>query len=180
MTPRPAPFLPLAALACTGALLLASGCSIAQPIGTLARADLDATRGGPVFGTVNFRVVQGMVQVSGTVRGLAPGSAHGFLIHERGDCSDNGNRIGADFNPGSGSHGRFDAAGSHAGDLPQLKADANGIATFSFDAHNITVASGAADIVGRSLVVHRDSDDTSTQPSGGTGPALACAVIMQR
>ena len=41
----------------------------------------------------------------------------------------------------------------------------------------VTIAPGANSIVGRSLVVHRDPDDYLTQPSGISGPRLACGAI---
>jgi Cu-Zn family superoxide dismutase len=67
----------------------------------------------------------------------------------------------------------------HAGDLPSLKADASGVARFNFVSTGITVGNGAADIIGRGLIVHRDPDDYTTQPTGNAGPRLACAVISR-
>ena len=65
----------------------------------------------------------------------------------------------------------------HAGDLPSLKADASGVASFNFQSSTIRVGSGTSNIVGRGLIVHRDPDDFKTQPTGNAGPRLACAVI---
>ena len=81
------------------------------------------------------------------------------------------------FNPGGQPHGHHGAAEHHTGDLPSLKADANGVAAFSFESRSIRVGSTANDIVGKGLIVHRDPDDYKTQPTGNAGPRLACAVI---
>jgi Cu-Zn family superoxide dismutase len=43
----------------------------------------------------------------------------------------------------------------------------------------ISVGSGATDVVGKGLIVHRDPDDFKTQPTGNAGPRLACAVITR-
>ena len=41
----------------------------------------------------------------------------------------------------------------------------------------IAVGQGATDVVGRGLIVHRDPDDFTTQPTGNSGPRVACGVI---
>ena len=79
---------------------------------------------------------------------------------------------------GSGKpHGSPGSSHSHAGDLPNLKADANGNANYSAKVHGITVNTGPAGIVGRSVVIHRDPDDYKSQPAGNSGPRLACGLI---
>jgi Cu-Zn family superoxide dismutase len=67
----------------------------------------------------------------------------------------------------------------HVGDLPSLRADASGTVKFDFESSSIRVGSGSNDIVGRGLIVHRDPDDYTTQPTGNAGPRLACAVITK-
>jgi len=44
----------------------------------------------------------------------------------------------------------------------------------------ITVGGGAANVVGKGLIVHRDPDDYKSQPAGNAGPRLACAVIAAK
>jgi Cu-Zn family superoxide dismutase len=135
----------------------------------------------PTRGSVTFTALDHGVRIAGEVRGLAPGSEHGFHIHEKGDCGDNGNASGGHFNPAGGTHGKFGAPGSHAGELPSLVADASGVARFSVDNHTISLTEGAPNnVVGRALVVHRDRDDFTTQPAGNSGPRTACAVIARR
>ena len=150
---------------------------------TTARASLAPTAAispNPTTGTATFTALAHGVRVAGEVRGLPPGSEHGFHIHEKGDCGDNGNASGGHFNPAGGTHGKFGAHGSHAGELPSLVADAAGVARFSVDVPSISLTEGAANnAVGRALVVHRDRDDFTSQPAGNSGPRIACAVITR-
>lgn len=156
-----------------------AGCASTAP-GPQATAQLQATTGNSASGTVRFVQRGERVQVSGEVRGLKPGAEHGFHVHEKGDCSSgDGMSTAGHFNPDGKPHGQHGAGAHHAGDLQSLKADANGVARFSFDAHGIRVGSGAADVVGKGLIVHRDPDDYKTQPTGNSGPRIACAVIQK-
>jgi Cu-Zn family superoxide dismutase len=165
--------LPLATVA------LLSGCAL-FPSGPSATAQLAATKGNTASGTVQFSQKGSKVLVTGTVQGLKPNATHGFHVHDKGDCSSgDGMSAGGHFNPGAKPHGAHDHAEHHAGDLPSLVADASGKATFSFETDTITVGSGTADVVGRGLIVHRDPDDFKTQPTGNSGPRLACAVITK-
>jgi Cu-Zn family superoxide dismutase len=162
----------------TAAAVLAACAS--APAGPSAVATLSPTAGNAAAGTVRFVQSGGKVTVSGVVRDLKPNAEHGFHVHEKGDCSSpDGMSTGGHFNPGGAPHGSHGAGKHHAGDLPLLKADASGVATFSFESTTISVGSGAADIVGKGLIVHRDPDDFKTQPTGNAGPRLACAVITR-
>ena len=145
-----------------------------------ASAQLQSTIGNPTSGSVNFVQAGNKVLVSGEVRGLKPNAEHGFHVHEKGDCSSgDGMSTGGHFNPTGAPHGSHGAGMHHAGDLPSLKADAAGVAKFSFESSMIAVGSGVTDIVGKGLIVHRDPDDYKTQPTGNAGPRLACAVIAR-
>ena len=168
----------LFAASALSAILLAAGC--AAPQGPGAVASLKPTTGNNTSGTVRFVQSGSQVLVSGEVRGLTPGAIHGFHVHEKGDCSSfDGNSAGGHFNPDGRPHGQHGHAPHHAGDLPSLKADANGVATFSFETNTITVGSGITDVIGKGLIVHRNPDDYITQPTGNSGPRLACAVIVK-
>jgi Cu-Zn family superoxide dismutase len=170
----------LVSLALAGAIV--AGCAaMGGGGGPTAVATLEPTKGNNVRGTVTFARSGDRVRVTAQVSGLKPGGEHGFHLHEKGDCSSgDGMSAGGHFNPASKPHGNVHGGGErHAGDLPNLKADSYGNASASFDATGITVGSGAADIVGRGLIVHRDPDDYRSQPVGNAGPRLACAVVRK-
>lgn len=150
---------------------------------SVAGADLAPTAvmtPNTTMGKVTFTPLEHGVRIAGEVHGLVPGTEHGFHIHEMGSCANNGDAAGGHFNPAGGTHGKFAAPGSHAGDLPSLVADAGGAARFSFDDHMLSMTEGAANnVIGRALVLHRDRDDFTTQPAGNSGPRIACGVISR-
>ncbi|MEN5209608.1 superoxide dismutase family protein [Stenotrophomonas terrae] len=152
---------------------------MAKPIAT---AQLQPTKDSTVAGTINFSLVDGQLRASGDISGLKPDSEHGFHIHEKGDCSaPDGSSAGGHFNPGSSEHGSISTAMHHGGDMPNIKADAQGNAHIDGPvASNVNVGVGDGfDIVGRGLIVHADPDDYKTQPTGNAGARLACAVIAK-
>ena len=145
-----------------------------------ATANLAPTTGSATSGTVKFTQQGDKVLVAGEVRGLRPNTEHGFHVHEKGDCSSgDGMSAGGHFNPAGSPHGRHGTGPHHAGDLQSLRANASGVASFSFETTAVRVGSGTNDVVGKGLIVHRDPDDYRTQPTGNAGPRLACAVVMK-
>jgi superoxide dismutase, Cu-Zn family len=80
------------------------------------------------------------------------------------------------------AHGGPDSIERHVGDLGNVVADSNGVATFSIVDPQIRLR-GDTHVLGRSLVVHRDEDDYGTgtfedsKTTGHSGPRLACGVI---
>ena len=153
-----------------------AACSTQAPQPAQAIAKLQATSGSKVSGDVKFTQKDGQqVMISAVIYGLKPNSEHGFHIHDKGDCSGDGNAAGGHFNPTGAMHG---APGhGHAGDLPMLQADAQGTATVRYTSQQIKLE-GEGGILGRAVIVHRDLDDQHTQPTGNAGPRLACGVIM--
>ena len=155
-----------------------AGCANFVAPGPAATAKLEPTRGNTATGTVTFSTVGDKVRVEANLSGLKPDAEHGFHVHEKGDCSSgDGMSTGGHFNPLGKSHGPHGAMERHAGDLPSLKADAAGNAMLSVMMDVISVSSGAASVIGRGMIVHRDPDDYKTQPTGNAGPRIACAVI---
>lgn len=148
--------------------------------GPVASAQLQPTKGNSVAGWARFSQQGDKVLVAGEVTGLAPNTEHGFHIHDRGDCSSgDGMSTGGHFNPDGKTHGSHEAAEHHAGDLKSLQADAHGVAKFQYETGALSVGRGLRDVVGHGLIVHRDADDLKTQPTGNSGPRVACAVITK-
>jgi Cu-Zn family superoxide dismutase len=168
-------------LASVAALATMAGCAGMNTTGgAVAAAKLEATIGNAVSGTVTFRQNGDQVAVHAVVEGLKVGQEHGFHIHEKGDCSSgDGMSTGGHFNPTGKAHGAQDAD-HHAGDLPALKADAQGRVDVTFVLAGVGVGSGAADIVGKGLIVHALPDDYRTQPTGNSGARIACGVISRQ
>jgi len=162
------------------AAVVLAGCQSIAPDASHAIAELQPTRGSKAAGIVHFYQLENKVRVVAKVSGLAPGREHGFHIHEAGDCSSgDGMSAKGHFNPHGRPHGHFSSSERHAGDLPALKADANGGSGLQVDLDLITVEPGPASIIGRGLIVHADPDDYRTQPTGNSGARIACAVIRR-
>ena len=117
------------------------------------------------------------------LNGLPPG-AHGFHVHENGDCDPNlvnGARI-----PAGGAGGHFDpnhtgkhagpAGEGHFGDLPLIEVAADGTANQSLVAPRIK---DPVSLKGHAVVIHSGGDNYSDLPSrlGGGGSRIACGVI---
>jgi Cu-Zn family superoxide dismutase len=165
--------------ACIAAIALVAGCASTMLSPPSAVAELAPTQGNTAKGTVTFVPKGDGLTMTARVSGLTPGP-HGFHIHEKGDCSaPDGTSAGGHFNPFGKAHGNPSAADHHGGDLPMLEADAAGNATLTVDVSGVTIGSGAGDIVGRSVIVHKDADDFKTQPTGNSGARVACGVIRK-
>ena len=155
------------------------GCATMAPSRNEAVAELAPTAGNTTKGTVTFSQKDTMVLVVARISGLTPGS-HGFHVHEKGDCSAaDAMSAGGHFNPLGKPHAHPSTAERHTGDMPMLVADASGNATLTAELDLLGIGSGAGDVVGKSVVVHKDPDDFTTQPAGNSGPRIACGVIRK-
>ena len=144
-----------------------------------AVANLASASGSLVSGKVTAVPMAGGVHLTGTVGGLPAHSSHGFHVHEKGDCSAaDASSAGPHFNPSSSAHGRASSGTHHAGDMDNVVANAEGVATVNMHVGGVTLGGGASnDIAGRALVVHAAPDDYSSQPAGNAGARVACGVI---
>jgi Cu-Zn family superoxide dismutase len=145
----------------------------------MALANLAPASGSLVSGKLTLMPMAGGVHISGDIGGLAPGSSHGFHIHETGDCSAaDASSAGGHFNPTGSPHGKAETGAHHAGDIDNIVADASGVAHVNAHVAGVSLGGGAADdIAGRAVVVHAAADDYNSQPAGNSGARVACGVV---
>ena len=118
--------------------------------------------------------------------GLSPGW-HAVHFHTVADCSDPAlQKSGAHVQHPAGKtpHGFLNADGPDAGDLPNVWADAKGEAhaevwSTAVSAGPDKTRANLLDADGSALIVHANADDAFTQPIGGAGGRVACALIVQ-
>lgn len=92
---------------------------------------------------------------------------YGMHIHEYGNCKDAFEKTGVHYNPENVPHPE------HAGDMPSLLSN-HGYAWMAFFDQRLTIE----EIIDRSVVIHKQRDDFTTQPSGDSGEKIGCGVIM--
>ncbi len=118
-----------------------------------------------------------LIEVTIDPNGLAPGW-HGLHLHAVGNCDDLGvfKQSGGHVGKIEGGHGLLNHKGPEGGDLPNIYAGPDGSAGYeAFSARFIL--SDLADADGAALIIHESRDDHMTQPIGGAGARVACAVI---
>ena len=151
-------------------------CGNIQPVAT---AELKGISKYPtVRGTVNFYDTYGgtilVLQIEGIPDEITKDSSGflGFHIHEGHCCSGNAQNpfddAGGHFNPDCCPHPE------HAGDMPPLLANC-GYALQVFMTNNYSVD----EIIGRTVIIHAEPDDFTTQPSGNAGEMIACGEIKR-
>jgi Cu-Zn family superoxide dismutase len=139
-------------------------------------AVLAPTAGSTVHGTVTFTATDDGVRVTAQLEGLTPGN-HGFHVHEFGDCSAaDGTSAGGHFNPAGAPHAGPDAGTRHTGDLGNLSADTQGMASYNRLDSTVRL-DGPHSVIGRGVIVHAAPDDLTSQPTGNAGGRVACGVI---
>ena len=142
---------------------------------------------GTVIGSAKFTEDgTGRVHVNVHVKGLTAG-LHGIHIHGTADCEPFAD-AGAHYNPPpTHQHGLQNPAGPHAGDLPNLKVNAEGVGHLNAKTSLVTLSPGAktlfdatAGAVNSALVIHANQDDQVTDPIGNSGARIACGLIVAK
>lgn len=140
-----------------------------------------------VKGSSDYSKISGRVRFYGTKFGVLIASevfglptlisecgdrVFGFHIHEgdmcSGDSNDTFSGAMAHYNPCDCKHPH------HAGDMPPLfENDGYAFNVFLTDRFEIN------EIIGRTVIIHSNPDDFTTQPSGDSGTKIACGVIRR-
>jgi Cu-Zn family superoxide dismutase len=135
---------------------------------------------GKQVGTATLAQDESGVRIAIGVKGLPPGR-HGFHLHAAGRCEGpDFASAGPHFNPGKKAHGAPGSAEAHAGDLPELVADAEGVAMVGFIVRGVSLAPGPSSLLGgtgTSLVLTTGPEDGQAEPRGAR---LVCGVVTKR
>ncbi|HYO57265.1 superoxide dismutase family protein [Archangium sp.] len=162
-------------------LWVAGGLALAGGGQSRATAELMNTS-GQRMGTVTLVERGDSVELQVEATGLEPGP-HGIHFHEVGQCETPGfTSAGGHFNPLGKQHGLESPTGAHAGDLPNLEADASGKASYKATTDRVRLGEGQLSIFdanGTALVIHARADDQMTDPAGNSGERVACGVLTR-
>lgn len=118
-----------------------------------------------------YGIPLGGIIVNAEIYGLpdtesAPSNFYAMHIHEVGNCTPPFDQTGSHYNPAKSPHPM------HAGDMPPLLSYA-GFAWSIFYDGRLRID----DILNRSIIIHSNRDDFTTQPSGDAGQKIGCGVI---
>jgi Cu-Zn family superoxide dismutase len=134
---------------------------------------------GKDAGRAALTAAKGGVLIDMLVTGLPANTWVAFHVHETGKCdaAHGHESAGAHFNPTKAEHGLLAANGPHAGDMPNQYVGQDGTLRAQVFNTMVSLDDGDNAIRGRALMIHANSDDYRSQPSGDAGKRLACAVI---
>ncbi|MEM0986068.1 MAG: superoxide dismutase family protein [Pseudomonadota bacterium] len=157
-----------------------------SPIASAAEPGIPTEAGGQIIGSGGATIGEYFMQQAAngllltvTIEqgSLTPGW-HGLHLHAVGDCSDVGvfKLSGGHVGKIEGGHGLLNPLGPEEGDLPNIWAAADGSAGMQAFTTLVDLQT-LLDEDGTALIIHAEEDDHITQPIGGAGARVACAVI---
>ena len=147
--------------------------------GDHAKARLIDRQGARIGEVAVWQGAKGVL-ITISAEALTPGM-HGVHMHAKGDCSDHDvfKKSGGHVRGAGGAHGFLHPEGVHGGDLPNVYAHEGGLVRAHFFSTRIMLAD-LQDQDGAALIIHESPDDYQTQPIGGAGARVACAVFSAR
>ncbi|HZR27611.1 MAG TPA: superoxide dismutase family protein [Terriglobales bacterium] len=137
---------------------------------------------GKSIGTATLSSAAQGLKIKLNLQGLPPGE-HGIHVHQNATCeTPDFKSAGPHFNPDGKKHGLQNPDGPHAGDIPNITADAKGKSKSTVIAPNVSLGDDPHSVFtngGTALVIHAKADDGKTDPSGNSGDRIACGVIKK-
>lgn len=139
-----------------------------------AQATMESRSKSKAAGTINFTQVNDGLKIDYKMTGLKPNGTFGFHIHEKGDCSSaDAKSAGSHYHKIAETGGTSkETPGLFAGDLPQIKSDAKGVAEGSVTADKVSL-NKTNPVDGLAIMVHGGPDDVTKK----SAPRIACGVI---
>jgi Cu-Zn family superoxide dismutase len=159
-------------------LALMTGAAVAQE----KSADLLGNKGDKVGTIAAKQGPHGVVLRISLFKGSLTTGWHGVHVHEVGDCSDHDKFVQSKghVNPSGTEHGFLNPKGPHPSDLPNIYAFSDGSAEAETLIAGVSLSGGKVNLIdadGSAVVIHASPDDHLTQPIGGAGARVACAVL---
>jgi Cu-Zn family superoxide dismutase len=143
----------------------------------MAKGAFLAKVGTGISGNVELTQQGSAVHFVATVQGATPG-LHGIHIHAVGDCSaPDFSSAGAHFNPTGAPHACPPTEPRHAGDLGNIEIGPDGRGLIDITSSAISLVPGSTSVRGLAVILHDAQDDCVSQPAGGSGTRVACALI---
>lgn len=146
-----------------------------------AHADLKDSAGKNIGSAVLSERGNGVL-ITVNVKGL-PQGLHAVHVHAVGKCDGPAfTSAGGHFNPQSKKHGFKNPDGPHAGDLPDMYVNKDGVGRYEALTESITLGAAETSVFdadGSAVVLHITADDNVTDPAGNSGDRIACGVITR-
>lgn len=162
------------------AFLLSASVLYSQDVKSRAVANIKGTMpDSQITGIVTFEETEEGLVVAAAVANVPNPGKHGFHIHEKGDCSDQGKAAGSHYNPMGVTHGHLATDGhekAHAGDMGNITITEDGTGKLETTLPGVQLTGEHHNVSGLAVILHEKEDDYS-QPTGNAGGRIGCGII---
>ena len=157
--------------------VIAASLALILPVAASAHVVELKNNAGASAGSVDLIAAPKGLLIKVDAKGLTPGW-HAIHLHEKGDCSDAAFKAAGSHTHAAtpAVHGLLNPQANDTGDLPNIFAGADGTAKAELFT-TLTMMAPLHDADGSAIVIHAMADDYKSQPIGGAGDRVACAVI---